>query len=94
MVDFVRERYSNLSNVDIWFPHVASVRACRECAKKLGIEDRVYMDSFPEFGNLVSASIPAAMDLALRNQRFGRGSKVVLCPASAGMSYALVDFVY
>lgn len=94
MVDFVHQTYPDTSRFDIWFPHVASMRACRESARQLGLGDRLYTDGFPKFGNVVSASIPAAMDLALHDQKLKRGNNVVLCPASAGMSYALVDFVF
>ena len=94
MVAFVRQTYRDLSRFDIWFPHAASLRACRHSAEQLGLGDRLYSEVFPRFGNLVSASIPAAMELAWKNERLRRGSNVVLCPASAGMAFALVDFVY
>lgn len=94
MVDFVRKTFRDVSQFDIWFPHAASLRACRKASEQLGLGNRLYADAFPRFGNLVSASLPAAMNLALQSDRLRRGSRVVLCPASAGMAFALVDFVY
>lgn len=94
MAAFVRATYSDTSRFDIWFPHAASAEACRISAEQLDLGAKLYYATFPRYGNLVSASIPAAIHLALEEKRLTRGSKVVLCPASAGMSFALVDFVY
>jgi 3-oxoacyl-[acyl-carrier-protein] synthase III len=94
MYDFVHSTYIDCNQFDIWFPHAASTEACRLSAEQLSLGDKLYYRTFPLYGNLVSASIPAAMDRALKENRLTRGSKVVLCPASAGMSFALVDFVY
>jgi 3-oxoacyl-[acyl-carrier-protein] synthase III len=54
----------------------------------------MFAEVFPLYGNLVSASIPVGMDMALKSGRLKRGSKVVFCPASAGMVYSAVQFVY
>jgi len=94
MADFVRLTYADPSQFDLWFPHAASTEACRISAERLNLGNNLYYDSFRRYGNLVSASIPAAINMALQENRLTRGSKVVLCPASAGMSFALVDFVY
>jgi 3-oxoacyl-[acyl-carrier-protein] synthase III len=94
MADFVQATYPDREPFDIWFPHAASLEACRQSAEQLNLGDRLYSGSFCRYGNLVSASIPAAMQMAIEEKRLTRGSKVVLCPASAGMSFALVDFVY
>jgi acyl-CoA:acyl-CoA alkyltransferase len=58
------------------------------------VGERLYNKIFSRYGNLVSASSPAAMSMALEEGALTRGSRVVLCPASAGMSFALVDFVF
>jgi acyl-CoA:acyl-CoA alkyltransferase len=94
MSKFARETYPDLDQFDILFPHAASAEACRISAEQLGLGERLYNKIFSRYGNLVSASIPAAMSMALEEGALTRGSRVVLCPASAGMSFALVDFVF
>ncbi len=94
MSDFTRVTYADPGQFDLWFPHAASTEACRISAERLNLGTKLYYDTFPRYGNLVSASIPAAINTALQENKLTRGSKVVLCPASAGMSFALVDFVY
>ncbi|MEP6534971.1 MAG: 3-oxoacyl-[acyl-carrier-protein] synthase III C-terminal domain-containing protein, partial [Bryobacteraceae bacterium] len=77
-----------------WFPHAASSEMCRLADQRLGLNGRVFSDVFPRYGNLVSASIPAALNMALSDGRLLRGQRVVLCPVSAGMSQALVEFTF
>ncbi len=91
----VRDTVKDLDEPDIYFPHAASDAAYLTSSKKVGIPlDKMYAKVFPAYGNLVSASIPTAIDMALKEGRLKRGDKVVLCPASAGMVYAVVQFVY
>jgi 3-oxoacyl-[acyl-carrier-protein] synthase III len=94
MVRFVREVYDAPHAFDVWFPHAASAEWCEAAARRLGLGDRVYAKVFGTYGNLISASIPAAMTMAIDDGRLRRGDRFVLCPASAGMSFALVDGQY
>jgi 3-oxoacyl-[acyl-carrier-protein] synthase III len=85
----------DVSVPDIWFPHTAASTPCIEIANILGVElSSVYIDSFQRYGNLASASIPTAMWAAMRDNQLERGMKVVLAPGSAGMSFAIVEFVF
>ena len=80
---------------DIYFPHAASSEVYLITGEKLGIpREKMYADVFPRYGNVVSASIPVGMCLAIDESKLNRGDDVVLCPASAGMSYAVVRFTY
>jgi 3-oxoacyl-[acyl-carrier-protein] synthase III len=56
--------------------------------------EKMFAEVFPNYGNIVSASIPVGMDMALNSGKLQRGSKVVFCPASAGMVYSAVQFVF
>ncbi len=78
---------------DLWFPHTTTLEPYRRVALGLNIHpEKVYTKGFPAYGNLVSASIPTAMHLAMEQGKLRRGHNVVWCPASAGMSYATVQF--
>jgi 3-oxoacyl-[acyl-carrier-protein] synthase III len=95
LAPLVQETVKDLNGPDIYFPHAASDAAYLTASKKIGIPlEKMYAKVFPLYGNLVSASIPTAMDMAIAEGRLARGSKVVLCPASAGMVYGVVQFVY
>ena len=91
----VKELVQDLNDPDIYFPHAASDNAYLAASKVHGLPtEKMFAEVFPKYGNLVSASIPVAMDMALKSGRLQRGSKVVFCPASAGMVYGAVQFVY
>jgi 3-oxoacyl-[acyl-carrier-protein] synthase III len=94
IIQFVQETYEDLSRFDLWFPHGATESLCHLAAARLGIGNKLYSGVFRRYGNLVSASIPAAMVMALTERRLERGHKIMLCPASAGVSYALVECEY
>ena len=95
MVDLSRSEIVDLEGPDIWFPHAAAADPCRRAAALLGIDRaKFYQEVFPPYGNLVSASIPMGMRMALDEGRLRRGDRVVLCPASAGMVFSIVEFTF
>ncbi|MGA2764798.1 MAG: 3-oxoacyl-[acyl-carrier-protein] synthase III C-terminal domain-containing protein [Spirochaetia bacterium] len=95
LVPVVQELVPDLNEPDIYFPHAASDAAYLTASKDICLpQEKMFAKVFPNFGNIVSASIPMGMDMALKEGRLQRGHKVVLCPASAGMVYSAVRFVY
>jgi 3-oxoacyl-[acyl-carrier-protein] synthase III len=95
MIPLIRKNIKNISTVDNWFPHLASVRAANYIADSIGIErQKLFTNSFTLFGNTVSATIPISMKMALDENKLKRGNRIVLCPGSAGMSFAVVEFIY
>ena len=97
LTELIKEHVKDLSAPDIYFPHAASNMAYLDAAKKItGSQniDKLYTKVFSTYGNLVSASIPAGIHLALEEGRLKRGDKVVFVPASAGMVYSVVQFTY
>lgn len=96
MLDFALDNYTDLelAKIDICFPHAASDAVVQAAARRLKLGNRLYSDLFSRYGNLISASIPAAMSLAIDEGRLVRGNRIVMCPASAGISLGLVDGVF
>ncbi len=95
LLPLVRRAVGDLNVPDIYFPHAASSVAYLRAGRAAGIRPgKVYSEVFPRLGNLVSASIPAAMVLAEAEGRLKRGDRVVLVPASAGMVFGVGQFTY
>jgi 3-oxoacyl-[acyl-carrier-protein] synthase III len=94
MVAFVRDVYKDASGVDVWFPHAMAGPIISDTAKKLGVGPKVYGGVFERYGNIISASLPASIFLSAREGRLARGDTFVLCPATAGMAFALVQAEY
>jgi len=89
----VKEAVGSYNHPDIYFPHAATSTGYLLGGIDLGIDpDKMYTEVFPNYGNLVSASVPAGIRRALDEKRMKRGDKVVLFPASAGMVYGVVQF--
>jgi 3-oxoacyl-[acyl-carrier-protein] synthase III len=94
MLRFVQQTYREPSAFDKWFPHLAMGTGYRRAAEILGLNGKIYTKTFARYGNVVSASIPVAMATAASENELRRSDRIVLCPMSAGMSMALVDFSY
>jgi len=95
LAPLLRENVVDLDAPDVYFPHAASSNAYLRAGRRNGVRpDKIYAKVFPQYGNLVSASIPAGMYMALAEGQLKRGDSVVFCPASAGMVYGVVQFTY
>lgn len=95
LVPLVKQLVGDLDDPDIYFPHAASDAAYLSASRDMRLPiDKMFAKVFPSYGNLVSASIPVAMHMALGEGRLKRDNKVVFCPASAGMVYSAVSFAY
>jgi len=81
------------SQVDIVFTHASSKTDWQEYCDRAGLGDKVH-HIYHETGNLVSASIPAAMDSAIMSGRLKRGDRVLCWVGSAGMSFASIAFIF
>lgn len=88
-----RELEPDVDTLKIVFPHAASERAWAEGAEQLGIGRLMYF-IYPEHGNVVSASVPAGMALAVADGSLSRGDHFLALVGSAGMSFSAVSGVY
>lgn len=89
---FKRSRI-NPSDVDFLATHSSSKKDWTEGAKVIGLIDKFY-DIYAEYGNVVSAAIPAALALAEQDGTLRRGHKVAAWVASAGMSFSTAHFKF
>jgi 3-oxoacyl-[acyl-carrier-protein] synthase III len=78
---------------DIVFTHSSSSTEWQKAAEKHGLARNLY-HVYPHTGNIVSASIPAAMACARREERLHRGDDVLCLMGSAGMSFAATTFTF
>ena len=77
------------------FPHAPSKTHYETLMPKYGIpRERLYLEVFPRFGNVVSASIPMGISLALEQGVLERGDDIAFVPVSAGMVASVVQTVF
>ncbi|MDH3627824.1 MAG: ketoacyl-ACP synthase III [Acidobacteriota bacterium] len=75
-------------DVDWFIPHQANLRIISAVGQRLGIdEDRCYLN-IDRIGNTSAASIPIALDEAVREGRITKGQIVLMAAFGAGLTWA------
>lgn len=82
------------SDVDWLIPHQANIRIIEATGKKLGLNRDKVIVSVDRHGNTSAASVPLALDEAVRDGRIQRGQKVLLEGVGGGFTWgaALLEF--
>ena len=76
-----------LEDVGLVIPHQASPLALRHMVERTALRAEQVVDIAARYGNQIAASLPTALDIALRGGRIGPGCKVVMVGTSAGVSF-------
>jgi len=76
-----------LSDVKWIIPHQANLRMLQQVAKRLGVPvEKVYL-TIERYGNISSATIPIALDEAVRNGSIQKGDLVILTAFGGGLTW-------
>lgn len=67
--------------------HQANIRIITQVATRLGFPMNKFVVNIDEYGNTSSASIPIALDEAVRDGRILPGQTVLMCALGAGISW-------
>jgi len=78
------------SDVDWLIPHQANIRIIESTAKKLGIPMSNVVVTVDQHGNTSAASVPLALDAAIRDGRIQRGQKIMLEGVGGGFTWGAV----
>lgn len=83
-----------IDDVSLFIPHQANIRIIQSAAKRLGIPEEKIFVNVDRYGNTSAASIPIALDEALREQRIKEGDIVLLVGFGAGLTWgaALIEW--
>jgi 3-oxoacyl-[acyl-carrier-protein] synthase III len=81
-------------DVDWLIPHQANIRIIDATGKKLGVKRDNVIVTVDRHGNTSAASVPLALDEAVRDGRIQRGQKVLLEGVGGGFTWgaALLEF--
>ena len=82
---------ASLDTISAVFPHAVSQPAVEAAALRAGASQLVY-GTFPKVGNLISASVPAGIALALGEGRIKSGDIAAGWVGSAGMVFSAYTF--
>lgn len=78
------------ASLDWLVPHQANLRIIESTAKHLGLPMDKVVVTLPEQGNTSAASIPLALDVAVRDGRIRRGQTVMLEGIGGGFAWGAV----
>ncbi|MGE0277676.1 MAG: beta-ketoacyl-ACP synthase III [Nitrospiraceae bacterium] len=78
----------NVDDVDLYVPHQANVRIIRAVADRLGLPLSKVVLNMDRYGNTSAASIPLALDEAVRDGRIVSGKLIMLGAFGAGLTWA------
>ncbi|WP_022819691.1 3-oxoacyl-[acyl-carrier-protein] synthase III C-terminal domain-containing protein [Fusobacterium russii] len=83
--EFLNKNNLKISDIDMVIPHQASV-AMTTVMAKLNIPENKYINLVSEYGNMVSASVPMTLCLALDKSKIKEGDKIFLIGTAAGLT--------
>src|SRR5262249_55564232 len=75
------------SDIDWLVPHQANIRIIQATAQKLGLPAERIVTTLESQGNPSAASVPLALDSAVRDGRIKPGQLVMLEAVGAGMTW-------
>jgi 3-oxoacyl-[acyl-carrier-protein] synthase-3 len=92
--DMIAEHGLNAQEIDWLIPHQANIRIIEATAQKLGLPMSKVICTVQHHANTSSASIPLALDAAVRDGRVKSGQKLLLEAVGAGMTWgsAFIQF--
>ena len=84
----------NKSDIDWLIPHQANIRIIRATAKKLDMPMERVIQTVKDHGNTSAASVPMALDVAVRDGRIQRGNTLLLEAFGGGFTWgsALIKY--
>ncbi|HLQ61844.1 MAG TPA: beta-ketoacyl-ACP synthase III [Candidatus Acidoferrales bacterium] len=91
---FIRQAYAvceeagiQVGDIDLWVPHQANYRIIAAAARRMGLPMEKVAVNIDEYGNTSSASIPLALEEALRKGRVKTGDHVLLAGFGSGLTW-------
>ncbi len=82
------------SDIDWLVPHQANIRILQSTAKKLGMDMERVVVTVDKHGNTSAASIPLALDVAVRDGRIKRGETILMEAFGGGFTWGSILLKY
>ncbi len=76
-----------IDEIALFIPHQANMRIIDATAKRLGLPDEKVFSNLQKYGNTSAASVPLALDEAVREGRVHEGDLVLLVVFGAGLTW-------
>ncbi|MCX8084870.1 MAG: ketoacyl-ACP synthase III [Calditerrivibrio sp.] len=81
-------------DVDFFIPHQANLRIIEAAAKRINLSNDKVIVTLDKFGNTSSATIPTALDIAVRDGRIKKGANIVSAAFGGGLTWGSTLFTF
>ena len=82
----------DIPEIDWFVPHQANQRIIRGVGERLGLEEHKVISTVAQHANTSAASIPLAMDAAIKDGRIKRGDLVLIEAMGGGLTWGACAF--
>jgi 3-oxoacyl-[acyl-carrier-protein] synthase-3 len=93
-VKAMRAKGITADQIDWFIPHQANIRIMETVAERLKIPKEKVIITVHKYGNTSAASIPTALDEAVRDGRIQRGDLILVNSFGAGFTWGAALFRY
>lgn len=77
----------NKEDIDFLIPHQANIRIIDSAIKRFGLTEDKVIVNLDRYGNMSSASVPVALDEAVRSGKIKKGDTLALCGFGGGLTW-------
>jgi 3-oxoacyl-[acyl-carrier-protein] synthase-3 len=85
--DAIEKAGLKFEDIDYLVPHQANIRIIEAAAKRIGLPMEKVKVNLDKYGNISAASIPIALDEAVRENNIKKGDNVVLVGFGGGLTW-------
>lgn len=75
------------NDIDLFIPHQANYRILEAVRKRMGLPEEKVFSNLDRYGNTSSASVPIALDEAVRSGRVKKDDKILISVFGAGFTW-------
>ena len=86
-IEALEHNHLSADDVDLFIPHQANIRIIDAATKRLKLPTEKVMVTIHKYGNTSSASIPVALDEAVRDGRVHEGDMLLLAAFGGGLTW-------
>lgn len=79
-----------ISSLSLFIPHQMNIRIIESVAQKMNIPESKVFINIHKYGNTSSASIPVALDEAIRSGKIKRGDTVLMVALGGGLTWGTI----
>ncbi|MCR1898145.1 ketoacyl-ACP synthase III [Irregularibacter muris] len=86
-LEVIEKANLTVEDIDFIIPHQANIRIIEAASKRLNISKDKIFTNLDKYGNMSAASIPVALDEAVRNSHIKKGDNIIIVGFGGGLTW-------